>query len=172
MVGWRYGWLLLLLTGCSANPTPPTDPQRLATIQAELGGRYLAQGEYALAQLKLQKAIAQAPHHPLAHHYLGELYRRLQRPALAADHYRQALDGAPNDNALRNNYGVFLCEQQRYSEAEEQFLRVLQDPLYPLPQRVYENLAVCANRAGDTTAAERWYRQAEQIRLNRQSITP
>ena len=164
----RLRWLVLLLPwllwACSSQPVlEPVDDQKAADLNAELGLRYMMQGKDKLALEKLKRALSYEPDSAKANHYIAELYRRLDRPDKAERHYRTALDNAPNDSALHNNFGVFLCSRDRFDEAENQFLQVLKDPVYTGRAETYENLGLCLRRKPDPKKAEFYFRQALKV---------
>lgn len=163
----RLGWLVLLLPwllwACSSQPVlEPVNDQKAAELNAELGLRYMMQGKDKLALEKLKRALRYEPDSEKANHYIAELYRRLDRPEKAEQHYRAALYSNENDSALHNNYGAFLCSQDRFDEAENQFLQVLKDPVYTGRAETYENLGLCLRRKPDLKKAESYFRQALQ----------
>lgn len=149
----------LLLSACSGMPT--RDP-RSAQVNAELGLRYMLQGQNEVALEKLNRALEQDPKSAIAHHYLAELYRRLGESKDADRHFRRAIALDENNSSVYNNYGVFLCNQKRYEEAEKQFLTVLQNPVYTGRAQTLENLGVCLRAAGNTTKAAEYFRKALQ----------
>ncbi len=160
---------LLLLASCGSAPRQETDASgtaitTAAEANAALGLGYLRKGNYAEALRKLKKALKQDPDSARAHHYIAELYSRLGETDLADKHFARALKLTPRDASLRNNYGVFLCTQQRFSEAEEQFQIAMRDPLYPGRAESYENAALCALDAGEETKAENYFHAA--LKLN------
>lgn len=156
--------LALVLSGCTSSPVRDgVDTQKAAKANADLGLRYMIQGNNEVALTKLKKALEFEPNFVPAHHYLAELYRRLGRPEDADKHFREALyylEG--DDSALYNNYGGFLCSQDRFEEGEKQFLKVLENPVYQRPDLVYENLGLCLERKPDFEKAENYLRQALQ----------
>jgi type IV pilus assembly protein PilF len=100
---------LLLLGGCSGNVREGVDSEKAAQANAELGLRYMMQGNYEVAMEKLNNALSYEPNHVQANHYLAELYRRLERNEDADKHFRRALNYAEGDDSiLHNNYGGFL----------------------------------------------------------------
>jgi type IV pilus assembly protein PilF len=152
---------VIVLTGCSGNENQGIDVTKAAEANATLGLRYMQQGNYEVAMKKLQKAIKFDRKYAPAHHYLGELYRRLERYEDAEEHYRDALDYTKEeDYQLYNNYGIFLCSQGRYEEGEKQLLHVLQNPVYPQRAQVYENLGLCAEKIPNLERAEEYLRNA------------
>ena len=157
--------LLGLLGACATEVVnPEADLPAAAEANAQLGLAYMNQGDYELAMSKLKKALRFDEENVNAHHYLAQLNHLLGERDEAEKHFRKALQLSPNDSALFNNYGAFLCDTEKYAEAKEYFVRVLKDPLYKDKPQIYENLALCAQRKGNLTEAELSYRKA--LRLN------
>lgn len=154
--------LAIVLTGCSSSTVRDgVDPEKAAKANADLGLRYMLQGNSELALSKLKRALEFEPHYVPAHHYIAELYRRLGRYDKADYHFREAIDYLEGeDSTLFNNYGAFLCSQDRFDEGVEQFLKVLNDPVYPRPDLVYENMGLCMERKPDLEKAETYLRKA------------
>jgi len=156
--------LILALPGCASKQTREhSKPESSAEINAKLGLGYLRQGNYDVAQSKLEKAVRQDPKLAIAHHYIAELYRQTGSYELAGEHFERALKLDPRDPLLQNNYGVYLCDQKRYKEAEERFLKVIDMPTYKRPDEAYENAGLCALRIPDPVKAEKYFRHALNI---------
>ena len=154
---------LFALVGCSSTPRhgSDVDPTRAADANAELGLRYMLQGDYQVAMEKLERALEFDSRHAQAHHYTAELYRRLGRPNEAERHFSRAVRFSRDpDHTLHNNYGVFLCSQGQFRKGEQQLLKVLENPVYPQTDQVYENLGLCMEDSGDLSRAEGYLRQA------------
>ena len=155
----------LILAGCSGSPVREgVDTTKAAEANAQLGLRYMQQGNYQLALKKLKKALEFDSSYAPTHHYLAELYRRLDKYEDADKYFRDALYYSDGDSSLHNNYGAFLCSHDRYDEGEEQFLKVLENPVYPQQDQVYENLGLCIARKPNLERAETYLRSA--LRLN------
>ncbi len=160
--------IVLLMTACVSEPQRDSeDINDASDYNAQLGLAYINQGRYDIALAKLKKAIEQNPDNAVAQHYIAELYRRLGEFDKAETHFEKALDLAPKNSSLLNNYGVFLCDAKRYKEAYPYFDKVLKDPLYPAKGSVYENVGLCAQAQGDIQTAEENLKFA--LRLNPQS---
>ncbi len=152
---------LSALAGCATVPGGEEPGSgRAARVNAQLGLAYLQEGRPRIALEKLQRALRQDPDLPEAHHYIAEVYRRLGDQEQAWAHYRKALALAPEDANIRNNYGVFLCQQGQLAEALDQFERAARGPHNPAPQVAFKNAGVCALEAGDRARAERYFRLA------------
>jgi type IV pilus assembly protein PilF len=158
---------VMLLGGCASQPSyEGIDTTKAAETNATLGLRYMQQGNYEVALEKLNKALKFDSSYGPAHHYLAELYRRLEKYDEADKHYRDALDYSREDSSLHNNYGAFLCDRGRYDEGEKQFLQVLKNPVYPRREQVYENLGLCVEHKPNAERAEEYLRSA--LRINPQ----
>ena len=151
---------VLLLSACSGMPTRDT---RSAQLNAELGLRYMLQGQNEIALEKLTRALEQDPKSAVAHHYLAELYRRLGESEDADRHFRKAIDLDEGNSSLHNNYGVFLCNAKRYQESEQQFLKVLENPVYAGRSQTLENLGVCMRDAGNPAKARDYFHKTLQV---------
>lgn len=158
--------LLLSLTACGSSKKkqePPPIKETPAKINAELGRGYMQQGDYKLAMEKLQTALRFNPKHDKAHHYLAQLNRLLGDSEAAIMHYELAIELAPDNSQLRNNYGAYLCEQKKFKQAEVHFNLAINDPLYGGKLQAYENMGLCAYEASENDKAEKYLRKALQI---------
>ena len=84
----------------------------------------------------------------------------------AEENYRKALSLTPSDAMLLNNYGVFLCRQQRQDEAREKFLAAAKQPFYKTPEVAYNNAGLCALEVNDNAKAEEYFRDALRANPN------
>ena len=167
---------LALLGGCASQPHGPavrdaaggevaidldtcgrvaTDPEhklskdeRLAEIRMALGAGYMQQGELDVALRELEQSLDLNPRSASAHATMALLQLRLGKPQLAEEHYRKALELSPSDPEIHNNFGVYLCGQNRLKEADAQFRCAIANPLYRTPAMAYTNAAECALRHG------------------------
>jgi type IV pilus assembly protein PilF len=158
---------ILTVSGCATTDSENKDINDASDYNAQLGLAYINQGRYEVALAKLKKSIEQNPDNAVAHHYIAELYRRLGEFDKAETHFDKALDLTPENSSLLNNYGVFLCDDEKYNEAYKYFEKVLKDPLYPSKGLIYENIGLCAQSEGNLKIAEENLRFA--LRLNPQA---
>jgi type IV pilus assembly protein PilF len=91
-------------------------------------------------------------------------YAALKEDKLAHENFQAALRLDAQDSDANNNYGLFLCDRKRESEALKYFLAALRNPLYTTPDRSYVNAGVCTRRQGDVAAAEGYFQQALKVR--------
>lgn len=151
----------LIVTGCAGKPEREGfDAKKASVANTELGVAYLSKGQYKVAMVKLKKAIAYDDDNANAHHYIAELYRRLEENELADKHFKAAMDLSENDSSLKNNYGIFLCGTGSYEKGLKLFNKVLADPLYRDKGQAYENMGLCAEKQGNILNAEMYYKTA------------
>ncbi|HAJ93022.1 MAG TPA: type IV pilus biogenesis/stability protein PilW [Gammaproteobacteria bacterium] len=157
---------VVMLTACTSSAERQREEEnatRGAESYTELGVEYFRQGNYELSRTKLEKALELKPDFPQAHGAIAVLYEKVGEPELAEKHYKKALRLNPDNPREENNYGQFLCFQERYKEANKQFMKAAKNPFYASPQVPYTNAGLCAKRIPDAKQAELFFRQALQI---------
>lgn len=139
------------------------DPRSRAKVHTELGALYFQEGNIPVAMEELTVAIyidkTYAPAYSmraLVHHYLKE-------PQYAEDNFREALNYAPDDPEIANNYGWFLCQNNRGEEAMPHFERALRNRLYQTPDRAYMNAGQCAMKLGQLEQARTYLDNAYRL---------
>lgn len=133
---------------------------KAASVNADLGIRYLQAGRLPLANEKLEKALDQNPDSPAANHYYALLQQRLGNTAKAAQYFNKAVRLKPKDPEIRNNYGSYLCDNGKPQAAIQQFTAALNDPLYSTPEFAYTNAGICLRKTGNHVKAEEYFRNA------------
>lgn len=150
-----------MFAGCTTEIVRPgADFAKAAEANAKLGLGYMRQGNFEVAMNKLEKALHFDDENISANHYMAELHRRLGENKTADKYYHKAMELSPKDTDIQNNYGVFLCDLGKYTEADKRFKKVLKNPLYTTRSKVYENIAMCAKRKGDLRKAEHNFNKA------------
>ena len=152
--------LLGLLQACvTAGPTKSQN-EKASAVNVQLGIGYLQQNKLELASEKLDKALRQDPGSAAAHNAYAILQDRLQQADKAEYHYKQATTLDPKDSQANNNYGAFLCRNNRERESEKYFLRALDNPLYNTPEFAYTNAAICLLKIDEREDAMEYLRKA------------
>ncbi len=153
---------LLFVQGCSQKSVRAGSKSdaEIVLIYINLGLGYLKQGRIELALTKLEHAVKLQPLSPEANHYIAETYRQLDEIELADRYFKEAVKLDPENPMVLNNYGAFLCSQSRVEEAEHYFLTAVNLPRYKTPELAYENIALCAQKIGDTVKAEEYFRKS------------
>jgi len=157
--------LSISLNGCSLDQ----GDKKAANYNADLGVRYLQKGRLKLANEKLLKALEQDPRSAKTNHYYALLQQRLKQNTKAGLYFAKAAQYAPKDSEIQNNYGQFLCENNRPQQGLKHFAVALSDPLYSTPEYAYTNAGICLRKLNNTAKAEDYFRTALK---KRQSYPP
>ncbi len=158
--------MVFWLAACTTVTEPALtnqDSQTAAGINVQLGVNYLQQGDLEQADLKLRKALKQDPHSSTAHWVFALLQERLGENETAEKHYRKAISLDKNDSRAHNNYGTFLCNQDRIDEAEKEFLTAIDNPLYAQADSAFVNAGICVLKIPDENKAEKYFQEALTI---------
>jgi len=140
-----------------------SDARRRAQIRLELAASFYQQRNYAQALEELRASLAADPDFAQAHGLMGLVHLDLNDRPRAEAAFVRALQLAPDDSELLNNYGWFLCQTDRPREAIAQFQAALRNPLYPTPARPLHNAGICSLRIGDEAAAEEYFQRSFQL---------
>ncbi|MDT0603501.1 type IV pilus biogenesis/stability protein PilW [Thalassotalea castellviae] len=162
--------VVIVLTGCvtqnyeNDKSTPVIENEstnnEIAMTRISLGLGYLKMGNTTQAKLNLEKAKRFAPKLVQVHTAFAHYFDSVGEPEQAIASYETALSIKPEDADTLNNYGVFLCKQQRYQDAEKQILKAIAQPSYILVSQSYENLALCQLKAQAFDKAELYFDKA------------
>lgn len=168
-------WLAVLLGGCGAGlPIIGDDGDNIgnigektldspADVYVELAVEYLRRQRYAQALQNAREALARDANHADAHNVIALIYDNLGELNDAERHFRRALSLQPKNPYYRNAFGFHLCKRQRYSDAEQEFLAALRNPLYSSPAVAWNNAGVCALRGGKSAQAEEYLSKALKL---------
>ena len=136
---------------------PDSDARKRARLRMELAVGYYQDGKFAIALDELKQALAYDPTFAEAHGVLALVYMELGEKPLAEQSFKRALELAPDNSDINNNYGWFLCQNGHPKESIAYFLKADRNPLYMTPARPFQNAGVCELRAGDRAAAEGYF---------------
>lgn len=131
-----------------------------ADLYVNMSAAYLQRGQIDAAVARAKQAVREDRRSARARYMLAIVYETIGERALAEKQFEKAVELDPRNPDYRNAWGVVLCKQGRYQEADKQFQQTLTRPLYATPEVALTNAADCARRSGDLTAAERYWRQA------------
>lgn len=134
--------------------------KNLSDVNAELGAGYIGNGNYEKALVKLQKAIKLDENNATAYNYLGVLYWRLEKPALAEKSFKTSLRKSPYDASISHNYASFLCSEKRYHDSLNIFRKVFKNPLYDRLVDAYQRAGNCALKIPSPKVARKYLTQA------------
>ncbi len=161
--------IMVWVAGCSAisnsnqNIRPSTQTNEVARANLDLGIAYIREGQFEKALMKLEKAREADPGYPPTYNVLGLLNQQLGDYEDAEQNFKKALSLDNNNSETLNNYGRFLCQQDRPLEAEETFLRAVDNPLYDTPETALTNAGICAYNNDNEEKGEDYLRRALQV---------
>jgi type IV pilus assembly protein PilF len=155
---------VLLASGCVTTTTGPSKPVantgEAANLNYQLGARYYRNGKYDLARDRLLYSIELEPKNPVAHSTLALTYEALDKLRLATESYEKAVKIAPNNFDVLNTYAVFLCRQEEYDKAIENFDRAIAVRENDDVEITLTNAGVCLSQKPDLVKAEEYFREA------------
>ncbi len=160
--------LVVFITLAACNQVGPSNQNirasqttnEVAATNLDLGIEYMKQGAYENALKNLEKARQADPGYAPTYNVLGLLYQRLGDGKKAEDNFKRALSLNNNDSSTLNNYGNFLCQENRIDEAEKTFLKATTNPLYKTPEIAITNAGLCLHNNQREDDAEKYFKQA------------
>jgi type IV pilus assembly protein PilF len=165
-----FSYLLVVcvvgLSGCAANSgagssgaeivTDSDEPEarKRARIRLELAVGYFEQGQTTTALDELKQTIATDPTYGDAYSLRGLIYMRLNDFRVADESFRKALALSPKDSNIMHNLGWLLCQQAKYTEAQQLFTQALSNLHYVERAKTFRALGLCQLKAGQRAEAE------------------
>lgn len=140
-------------------PSAP-DSGKVAISNLNVGVEYLRQGNYERALSRLERARDADPGYAPVYDMLGLLHQRMGEPEKAEKNFKHALKLDKDNAGTLNNYGQFLCSENREIEAEKYFRKAIANPLYSTPEVPYTNLGACVYRHGHIDEAVDYFDKA------------
>lgn len=174
----KLKYLILLascvLVACASDPVEKkqeADTKSASKMNVQLASGYMQRGQLEIAKEKLTKAIEQDPEYVQAYTTMAVLMEMIGEPTEAENFYLDALDIDPRNPELQNNYGQFLCKQNKIEDAVKYFDKALANQFYETPEKTYGNLGYCLIQGDkpDYKKAEAYLRKA--IKINPQMST-
>jgi len=151
--------------GSSKRPQSEADQKKAAKLNVKLASGYIQRGDLEVAKEKLLKAIEQDDAYVPAFTTMAILMSLVGKPDEADDYYQDALDIDDKNPETLNNYGAFLCGQDKIDDALEQFSKAIRNQFYETPEKSHANMGYCLLKADnpDYVTAENHLRQALKI---------
>jgi type IV pilus assembly protein PilF len=128
---------------------------------------YLQRKDIARAKQKLLFALKQDPNLPEAWYSMGYFLEATGDKVEAKKYYLHAVTLAPNQGAVQNNYGTFLCRNGEPKAAIQHFLLAVKDSDYLDTGAAYENAGLCALDIPNRNLATTYFNQAVRQDPNR-----
>jgi len=145
---------------------PESTPRQRAEAHVELAAGYFerAQFDVALEELGIAERIDAT--FARTHSIYGLVYATIGELPKAEASFRRALELAPNDSEIRQNWGWYLCTHGRAKESLAEFELAVRNPLYRTPDISLANAGKCAASIGETARAADFYKRALAIAPN------
>jgi type IV pilus assembly protein PilF len=162
-----------LLAGCVSQTTVETrtvsdpgmaDARRRAELHTSLAAQYYQRGNFVVALEETRLAEKDDPRYFQAYNVRALVFMELREDAQARTAFERALDLAPNDPDILNNYGWFLCLRGESGRGMDMLRRVQADPLYATPEKALLNAGLCARINGRNDEAEQYLRRSLTFR--------
>ena len=150
--------------------TEPDSTRLRAMRRLSLASAYFEQGQNDIAQQEVRAALQIDPKFAEAYSLLGLIHQRDNAVVLAEQSFEHGLQLASlplvrsaDLAAIEHNYGWFLCQQNRFSEAQIQLTRAVSQPSYRQVGKTWMALGLCQVRAGATSDARLSFQHALAI---------
>ncbi len=148
-----------------AAPPPPPPPQEApapyrAQLHTEIAAGFYERGQMEVALQELAEAAKLDPRNARIYNVYGLVYSMLGQDANAQQNFQKALELAPNDSEIRQNWGWYLCTHGRAKESIAEFEAAVRNPLYKTPDISLVNAAKCSAELGDVRQAEAYFKRA------------
>lgn len=120
----------------------------------------LRRGDLDTATRLAREALRSNERSPGAHTLAALAADRRGDARTAGSHYRRAVELAPTQGGMHNNYGTWLCVNGREAESLEWFGNAASIPGYGNAAGALANAGECAQRAGMVEEADRYLESA------------
>jgi type IV pilus assembly protein PilF len=132
-----------------------TEVHKRARIRLELATAYFGQGQLNTALDETKHALSIDGKMSEAHELRALIYSALNEPGLAEDSFKRAIQLDERNGSAFHNYAWWLCDKQRYPEADALFERAANLPQSIATSKTLMARGVCQVRAGLLPEAEK-----------------
>jgi len=161
-----------VLAGCQSTggEIVKKDPEKAVKVRTQMAVEYLKSGDLDAAKRELDQALQNSSRDVQANMMMGVLLQQ-EGSAInlekADSYFKRALSADSKNAQVRNNYGTYLYQVERYNDALEQ-LNIAGSTLgYDQRSKALENAGRIYLKLGDTANAEKTFKQA--LQANRDS---
>lgn len=153
-----------------ATASDQTDAERRARVRLELAEAYFGRGQLETALDEIKRSIAVKPDMADAYNLRALIYAAMREDRLAEDSFARALQLNPRDGATLHNQAWFLCQRDRFAEAQAQFAAALALPQYRDTARTQLARGVCFGRSRQWPEAEAALMRAYELEPSNPSV--
>ena len=161
--------LLVLLMGCASDGSRNQSAEQklaIAKIHTELAASYFQRAQFAISLQEIDVALQAKVNYAPAYNVRGLVRMALREDARAEADFRYSLELDARNSEAHNNYGWFMCQRGRESEAIVHFTEALNNPLYETPEIPNVNAGICALRLGQIREADDYFQRALMLKPN------
>lgn len=160
--------IAVTLAGCAsteplAKRTDQSEGQKRARIRLQLAMEYYEQRQLPVALEEIRQALQADVDFSDAYSVRALIYMDIGETRLAQENFLQAIRLAPDNPDLSNNYGWFLCQNERAAESLVFFEKALKNRAYQSPAKALTNAGVCSMKLRDLDAAYRYLLRSFEI---------
>lgn len=158
-----------LLQGCQTTDQTKVDPRKSAEVRTQIAAEYIRTGELDAAKRSLDEALAKDRYDPLAHMMMGVLLQQEGSPvnlAKADGYFKRAISLNNTDAQIRNNYGRYLYQMGRYTDAAKELSIAGTTLGYNQRALALENLGQTYLKLNNVPDAEKAFLNAIQVNPN------
>jgi type IV pilus assembly protein PilF len=163
----RNAFIISLLSAAvvACSSLSPFEKQDLdaANIHLQLGQHYFNMNMLDVAKENLELALKDDSSNIAAHNTLAVLYNRIGQKDKAKDEFARALDLAPDDLGVQNNFGQFLCDRGDFKGGMELLNKAGFNPLNRQQWLALTNAGYCKLAQQQKAEAETYFKQALQV---------
>lgn len=164
------GWLsiaavLAMTSACGLIPDFGSDKlsnSDKATLNLQMGVRYMDMGMLEVAKEKLQTAYDLDSRNPEILNAMAVFYERVKDYDKAEDFYESATSKDPENYSIKNNFGRFICDRGDQEKGIALLQESLDSPMNTRPWLAQSNIGACLMQQNKPVQAEEHFRQALQ----------
>ncbi|MFH2092121.1 MAG: tetratricopeptide repeat protein, partial [Pseudomonadota bacterium] len=156
----------LILFSCAGSGKQEINQKEVAMATQQVGEEHYRNGRYTAALTSLLEAQKALPDDPYILNSLGLVYLAKDRPDLAQNHFKQALDLKPDYVQAQNNLGGAYMKLEQWDMAIKIFEAVASNLLYGTPEIPLSNLGWAYYNQNLLKQAKTYFNKSLDIRPN------
>jgi type IV pilus assembly protein PilF len=133
-----------------------------ASLNLQMGVRYMDLGMLDVAKEKLQTAYDLDSRNPEVLNAMAVFYERIKDNEKAEDFYESALGKDPDNYSIKNNFGRFLCDRGNQEKGIALLQESLQSAMNNRRWLAESNIGLCLLQQNNRVQAEEYFRKALQ----------
>lgn len=163
----RINCLVLLICSATLVACVSTEEKNEKTdTYLQLGVRYMNMGRLEIAKENLEKALDNDPSNSKAHNAMAFLYEKIEKTPQAKEQYQKAIQLAPEDLGVLNNYGRFLCEHEDPTQGMALLNKAITNLLNDRQWLALTNAGICQVKENQKSRAKAYFKQALLLNPN------